>query len=56
MEEASSVAFVARVEKGFRVRIPRNVRDVLGLEEGDYVQINIRKIRGSKKLSIKPEG
>jgi len=53
MEE---VSFVAKVEKGFRVRIPRNVRDVLDIEEGDYVQISIRKIKSSKKLSIKPEG
>jgi AbrB family looped-hinge helix DNA binding protein len=48
--------FVARVEKGFRVFIPRAVREVLGLEEGDYVEITIKKVKegGGRKLTRRP--
>lgn len=43
--------FVARIERGFRVFIPRAVREVLELEEGDYVEITIRRVREGGKFT-----
>jgi len=36
--------FVARVIAYGKVTVPRRVRDVLGLEEGDYVRVTITEV------------
>jgi len=36
--------FVARVVSGGKVTVPRGVRDVLGVEEGDYVRVIITEV------------
>jgi len=38
------VKFVARVQKLGRIAIPKPLRDVLGVEKGDLVQVSVRKI------------
>jgi len=49
-------SFIARVERGFRIFIPRAVREVLGIEEGDYVEVQIRWVRkGGRKLTRSPK-
>jgi AbrB family looped-hinge helix DNA binding protein len=49
-----SVSFIARVEKRYRIFIPKSVREVLDINEGDYVQVFIRKVRESEKLTRHP--
>ena len=41
--------FVARVIAYGKVTVPRRVRDVLSLEEGDYVRITITEVIKKKK-------
>jgi bifunctional DNA-binding transcriptional regulator/antitoxin component of YhaV-PrlF toxin-antitoxin module len=36
--------FVARVVAGGKVTVPRRLRDVLNLEEGDYVRVTINEV------------
>jgi hypothetical protein len=36
--------FVARVVAGGKVTVPRRLRDVLNLEEGDYVRVTITEV------------
>jgi len=49
-----SVSFIARVEKRYRIFIPKSVREVLDINEGDYVQVFIRKVRESERLTRHP--
>jgi bifunctional DNA-binding transcriptional regulator/antitoxin component of YhaV-PrlF toxin-antitoxin module len=41
-EEAKT--FTAQVQVGFRVQIPEAVRIVLGINEGDFVDVTIKKV------------
>ncbi len=51
----SEVSFVSRVEKGYRIFIPRAVREVLELREGDYVQVVIvRKVKEGGRIMRRP--
>lgn len=43
--------FVSQVVSMGRITIPKQVRAELGIEEGDYVQV-----QDIKKLNAKPEG
>jgi bifunctional DNA-binding transcriptional regulator/antitoxin component of YhaV-PrlF toxin-antitoxin module len=45
--------FVARVIAYGKVTVPRRVRDVLNLEEGDYVRITITEVIKKKKQERK---
>lgn len=40
-----------KVCKDYRITIPKNVRDVMGIDVGDYVIIEIKKVvkRGTRK-------
>jgi bifunctional DNA-binding transcriptional regulator/antitoxin component of YhaV-PrlF toxin-antitoxin module len=40
-----SKTFVARVQKEFRIQIPEPLRVVLGISEGDLVEVSIRKAK-----------
>ncbi len=51
---SESVTFTARVEKRFRVFIPRAVREALDIQEGDYVEVVIRKVREGRRLARHP--
>jgi bifunctional DNA-binding transcriptional regulator/antitoxin component of YhaV-PrlF toxin-antitoxin module len=50
--------FTAQVQVGFRVQIPEAVRIVLGISEGDFVDVTIKKIAPKpaeeKKEEAKP--
>jgi AbrB family looped-hinge helix DNA binding protein len=48
---SEGATFIARVEKGFRVFIPRAAREVLELQEGDYVEVQIRRVRKGGKFT-----
>jgi len=48
------LSFIAKVEKKYRIFIPKQVRDVLEIDEGDYVQVFIRKVREGEKLTRYP--
>lgn len=39
------VAFTVYLRKGGRVTVPKEVRDVLAIEDGDLVECRIRKTR-----------
>jgi bifunctional DNA-binding transcriptional regulator/antitoxin component of YhaV-PrlF toxin-antitoxin module len=40
-----SKSFVARVQKEFRIQIPEPLRVVLGIIEGDLVEVSLRKVK-----------
>ncbi|GAB4181023.1 MAG: hypothetical protein Kow00108_17660 [Calditrichia bacterium] len=45
--------FVVEVEKDGKVEIPKFIREKLALEEGNYVEITVKKIKSRKsQLSI----
>jgi len=41
--------FVARVIADGKVTVPRRVRDVLGIEKGDYVRVTITEVIKERK-------
>jgi bifunctional DNA-binding transcriptional regulator/antitoxin component of YhaV-PrlF toxin-antitoxin module len=45
--------FVARVIAGGKVTVPRRLRDVLNLEDGDYVRVTITEVMKRKKQERK---
>ena len=45
ISEEWSPVFTARVEKRYRIWIPRVIRDELGVEEGDIVEVKIRVVK-----------
>jgi len=45
--------FVARVIAGGKVTVPRRLRDVLNLEEGDYVRVTINEVMKRKQQERK---
>jgi len=51
-EEENWVTFPAKVERKFRIWIPRYVREIMKIDEGDYVEIKIRKIKKHVGLRI----
>jgi len=48
--EPEYLTFIARIQTQNRVWIPKRVREVLDLNEGDYVEVKIRKIEKMKPL------
>jgi len=36
--------FVARVLAGCKVTVPKRVRDLLGIEDGDYVRLSVVEV------------
>jgi len=50
-ENEKPITFVARVEKKFRIFIPKTVREILEIDEGDYVEIIIKRVKRSAKIS-----
>jgi AbrB family looped-hinge helix DNA binding protein len=51
-EKEEWIRFPAKVEKKFRIWIPRYVREILQLYEGDYVEISIRKLKKRGLLRV----
>jgi len=49
-EESPPISFVARVEKRYRIFIPKTVREVLEIDEGDYVEVVIKRVKRSPKI------
>ncbi len=47
MEEKKEEAktFVTRVQSGYRVQIPEPLRAVMGISEGDVLEVTIRKLK-----------
>ena len=44
--EEREMKFVTYVGKDGRVTVPKAVRDALGIEEGDLVELTVRKVSG----------
>jgi len=44
-EEDNWIIFPAKIEQKFRIWIPRYVREILNLQEGEYVEIAIRRLK-----------
>ncbi len=44
-EERREVMFTVYLRKGGRVTVPKEVRDVLAIEDGDLVECRIKKTR-----------
>jgi len=49
-----SKTFIARVQREFRVQIPEPLRTVLGIQEGDLVEISIKKAKPQTPPQEKP--
>jgi len=52
--------FVARVFRGGKVTIPKRLRELLGIEDGDYVRLGVVEViepkrKGRKGTQIKRE-
>jgi AbrB family looped-hinge helix DNA binding protein len=45
---ASKRSAIVKVMDGGRVTIPSEIRDIESIEEGDYLEISIEKIKGAK--------
>ena len=43
-------SFVVRVQKEGRIQIPEPVRAVMGLSEGDIVEVTIKKLKEEKRI------
>lgn len=53
MEEIEDIAFIAKLRsagksKSIIVTIPREVCDIIRLEDGDYVKMTVKKVRLEK--------
>jgi len=44
MEECEPT-FTAKVDKAWKIWIPKAVRELLGLDKGDYVEVRIRIVK-----------
>jgi AbrB family looped-hinge helix DNA binding protein len=42
-------SFTAYVRADGKVTVPRGVRDALGIEEGDLVECQVKKVKGAKQ-------
>jgi len=49
-DDEKPITFVAKVEKKYRIFIPRAVREVLEIVEGDYVEVIIKRVKRSAKI------
>jgi bifunctional DNA-binding transcriptional regulator/antitoxin component of YhaV-PrlF toxin-antitoxin module len=49
MSEGEEKSFVARVQKEFRVQIPDALRILMGINEGDLVEVKIKKAKPPPK-------
>jgi AbrB family looped-hinge helix DNA binding protein len=47
MSQEEEKSFVARVQKEFRIQIPEPLRTLMGINEGDLVEVKIRKAKPS---------
>ena len=46
--------FIARVFQGGKVTIPKRLREILGVEDGDYVRLAlVEVVKSSRSLSSK---
>jgi len=43
--ESEWVIFPSKVERKYRIWIPRHVREVLQLKEGDYLEVAVRRLK-----------
>lgn len=39
---------ISKVIKDYRLTIPKEIRDIAGIEIGDYVKVTIEKVRKEK--------
>jgi len=44
-EEEWSPIFTCRIEKKFRIWIPKTIREYLNVREGDYVEVKLRVVK-----------
>ncbi len=50
-EEAKEAkTFVTRVQTGYRIQIPEPLRAVMGINEGDVVEVTIRKLKEKESV------
>jgi bifunctional DNA-binding transcriptional regulator/antitoxin component of YhaV-PrlF toxin-antitoxin module len=49
-EENWSPIFTAMVERGYRIVIPSTIRKILRVEEGDVLEVKVRKVKGKWKI------
>lgn len=47
LSEDWSSTFTAKVDKAWKIWVPKAVRDLLSLEKGDYVEVRIRIVQRS---------
>ncbi|HKZ94894.1 MAG TPA: AbrB/MazE/SpoVT family DNA-binding domain-containing protein [Candidatus Bathyarchaeia archaeon] len=47
-ETSDSVEFTSYVRKEGRITLPKEVRDVLGIEEGSLVRCKIERVKSKK--------
>jgi AbrB family looped-hinge helix DNA binding protein len=40
-----SPIFTSKVERKYRIWIPRTIREIMMISEGDYVEVQIRKVK-----------
>jgi bifunctional DNA-binding transcriptional regulator/antitoxin component of YhaV-PrlF toxin-antitoxin module len=48
-ESGEEKNFVARVQKEFRIQIPEALRFIMGIVEGDYLEVKIKKVKPPAK-------
>ena len=49
-KEVITMEFVAKVIKFGRVTIPQEIRELLSIDEGDYVVVNVEKVEKNKEV------
>lgn len=42
------------IDKNFRMTIPEDIREAEGIQQGDFIQIDIKKIDIPKNREVKP--
>lgn len=55
MEKEAKYYWFVRKGATYYVTIPKNIREKMGLKEGDLVEVTIRKIEGDKELDKQRE-
>lgn len=50
MEENWSPIFTARIEKKNRIWVPKVIRELMEIEEGDVVEVKIKVYQKGKKI------
>lgn len=46
-EAEGEAVFTAKVDKAWKIWVPKAVRELLGLDKGDYVEARIRVVKRS---------